>query len=220
MTKQQIIDRHGLAYYEEQKAKNRAAALARYWSDPALHRKTPEENKAARERYLAKPENVQKSRDSTRKYTTASRAADPEKWKAKWHKAYLAKMERFSQDEEALAAFKASAKARHDAWRDANREHVNAYSRAAAAANPEYRRTIAIAMAHRRRGAGPMDREFVQWLRTQPCVDCGSTERIEVGHIVSVKCGGSNDSSNLIPQCRPCNRRLSSKPHRRALDSG
>ena len=43
------------------------------------------------------------------------------------------------------------------------------------------------------------------------CVACGSTERIEVDHIVPVSRGGSDDIENLQPLCLKCNRSKSAK---------
>lgn len=38
------------------------------------------------------------------------------------------------------------------------------------------------------------------------CVQCGSTDRLEVDHVVAIARGGSNDIENLQTLCLPCNR--------------
>lgn len=221
MTKADLISLYGEVWYEEQQRKNREAAYARYHANPEACQKTPEENKAAQERWLAKPGNREKNRERNRKFLAEKFAAmtDDER-KAAYNAAYRRKRVKMASDPAYRAKEIEARKVQHLAWRDANRDHVNANSRKWGAANPEYKRTIAIVMSHQRRGAGPMDREHVAWIRTQPCIDCGSTERIEVGHMLPVKLGGTNDPANLIPQCRACNRRLSSKAHRLAESVG
>lgn len=37
------------------------------------------------------------------------------------------------------------------------------------------------------------------------CVKCGSTERLQIDHIVPVKNGGPDDRENLQVLCQPCN---------------
>ena len=217
MTKVEIIARYGQAYYDAFLEASRQRAKARY--DAGLRTPQSKINEAVR-RHRAKPENAAKHNAYNRAYMAAQRAAmTPEERKALDHERWLRIQARRQRDPAFDAAFKAQAKARHDAWREANREHVNASSRAWRAANREYVRTVGVVQAARRRNGGKIDREFVAWLREQPCVDCGSTERIEVGHIIPVRGGGTNDPINLIPQCRPCNRRLSSKPHRLASEN-
>jgi len=39
------------------------------------------------------------------------------------------------------------------------------------------------------------------------CANCGSSERIEADHRIPLYRGGSNEISNILPACRPCNRR-------------
>jgi hypothetical protein len=39
------------------------------------------------------------------------------------------------------------------------------------------------------------------------CAMCGSTDNIEIDHIIPISKGGTGDEVNLQPLCRPCNRR-------------
>jgi len=213
MTKAEMIARYGQEWYDEQAAKNRARAKAAY--DAGVRSTAPPEvlrarTKASRlkkhEQYKARERAHAAEVRSTPEGKARQREAGAKHWRKKQD-------ERLANPE-LHVAYKAERKAYHDVWREANREHVNASSRAWAAANPEYRKTIAIVMAHKRRAAGPIDFAFVAWIKQQACIDCGSQEKIEVGHIVSIKLGGTNDPANLIPQCRSCNRRLSSHPHK------
>jgi 5-methylcytosine-specific restriction endonuclease McrA len=52
-------------------------------------------------------------------------------------------------------------------------------------------------------------REWEQLLRAHEgrCAYCGATERIEADHRQPLCRGGSNDIRNILPACRPCNRR-------------
>jgi 5-methylcytosine-specific restriction endonuclease McrA len=206
MTKADLIHLYGAEWYARQQALNRERAKKRYHEHPEL-RPTREVAKARQAKWLSKPENLAKHRARMAAHMRLKRAAMTPEERSAYYKAYRKPL---------TAEQKCKAKARHNAWREANRDHVNERSRAWRAANPEYVRTIGIAMASQRRGAGPVDRELIAYLRSQPCVDCGATERIEVGHVIPVRDGGTNDPANLIPQCRSCNRKLSSKSHRLA----
>lgn len=37
------------------------------------------------------------------------------------------------------------------------------------------------------------------------CVHCGSVEHLTIGHIIPVEFGGSNQPSNIQPECLTCN---------------
>jgi 5-methylcytosine-specific restriction enzyme A len=37
------------------------------------------------------------------------------------------------------------------------------------------------------------------------CVHCGATTDLTIGHIIPVQFGGSNEPSNIQPECLPCN---------------
>lgn len=37
------------------------------------------------------------------------------------------------------------------------------------------------------------------------CAYCGSTERIEMDHVVPLSKGGQHVASNIVPACKPCN---------------
>jgi 5-methylcytosine-specific restriction endonuclease McrA len=68
-----------------------------------------------------------------------------------------------------------------------------------------------------RRAGGPVSKAFVRFLKAQPCIDCGTTERIEVGHLIPVVRGGTNHPCNLVAQCRTCNARQGANIHPRAM---
>lgn len=51
----------------------------------------------------------------------------------------------------------------------------------------------------------PELREFISQMLKQPCVYCGSTERISIDHVVPLSRGGKHEASNLAPACLPCN---------------
>lgn len=220
MTKAQLIDKYGQAWYDEQKSKSRERTLQRYHEHPEL-RQSLEYRREVAARWRSKPENAAKKRAESREYMRAKLAAmTPEERSALARKQYAGRRAKMAVDPNYAAQQMALDKARHDAWREANRDHVNEASRKWRAANPELSRSMVVAAQARRRILGPIDTKLVAWLRKQPCVDCGATEMIEVGHVIPVKLGGTNDPDNLIPQCRSCNRRLSSRPHRTAARNG
>lgn len=43
------------------------------------------------------------------------------------------------------------------------------------------------------------------------CVYCGSTETLEIDHVIPVCQGGTNDIENLVTACRHCNRSKSGR---------
>ena len=43
------------------------------------------------------------------------------------------------------------------------------------------------------------------------CLKCGSTERIEVDHVIPIALGGRNEKENVQPLCRTCNARKNDK---------
>lgn len=89
---------------------------------------------------------------------------------------------------------------RHKEWREKNRAKSLQYWH-----------------AHRTRKFGPdADLTAEQWLvilntAGHKCVYCGTTEALEVEHIVPVSRGGRHTASNVEPACRRCNGRKSNK---------
>lgn len=55
------------------------------------------------------------------------------------------------------------------------------------------------------------NREEVMAASGGQCAACGTTESLEIDHIVPVSRGGTNERENLQVLCRPCNRRKRSK---------
>lgn len=56
------------------------------------------------------------------------------------------------------------------------------------------------------------DREFLDYVKTKPCLACGSSQDIDPCHVRSVGAGGIDDWWNVIPMCR--------KHHRLQHDRG
>jgi len=44
------------------------------------------------------------------------------------------------------------------------------------------------------------------------CIYCGSTERLELDHVIALSNGGPNCESNLVIACKPCNSSKNAKP--------
>ena len=64
------------------------------------------------------------------------------------------------------------------------------------------------------------------------CFNCGSTESVEIHHIVALKCGGTNNPSNIVALCHRChcaahhsrhirdycNKKITGRPHKVSKD--
>jgi 5-methylcytosine-specific restriction endonuclease McrA len=84
-------------------------------------------------------------------------------------------------------------KARKKRYRERNREAV---------ANREREKTY----ARRAKQKGSPELALLMGeLVKQPCVYCGSTERITIDHVVPLSRGGKHEAENLAPACLPCN---------------
>lgn len=91
---------------------------------------------------------------------------------------------------------RAEAKARHEAWRDANVEHVRAYSLKM--------------MRARKVGRTAEGIEFVDILRHDPCSYCGGPAG-HIDHIEPLAFGGENSWENLAAACKSCNSKKKTK---------
>lgn len=107
------------------------------------------------------------------------------------------------------------------AWQAENRERCLEYSRRTYAKTPEVqkarRRRYYEANRHRWIGYNharralegkttPEVQALIGELRARACVYCGSTEKIEIDHVVPLARGGKHEPENLAPACRSCNR--------------
>lgn len=102
-------------------------------------------------------------------------------------------------------------KVRHYAWVEKNRKHVNAYN-VARYASSEKERNVKIAAARRRAGvqravsSNTVTSKDIQRIKSSACVACGSTENIEIDHVIPISRGGLHSVGNLQPLCMRCNR--------------
>ncbi len=93
---------------------------------------------------------------------------------------------------------RAREKARHLAWRNANREHVRLTSRL-------------IGNRHRAKYPARQKRYGAdEWADTMAafghrCGYCGSAGKMTVEHVTPVCKGGLTEPDNIIPACMPCN---------------
>jgi 5-methylcytosine-specific restriction endonuclease McrA len=58
---------------------------------------------------------------------------------------------------------------------------------------------------------GTVTAKVYKRLKKMPCVVCGSSEKIEVDHILPLSRGGAHSINNLQPLCRFCNASKGSK---------
>jgi 5-methylcytosine-specific restriction endonuclease McrA len=92
----------------------------------------------------------------------------------------------------------------------ANAEYYREKSRRYHAEHPERTREYGA----RRRAAmagGSVPKSVVRGLLKDPCAYCGSTEDIEIDHIIPLSRGGKHEPDNLAPACRSCNRSKGAK---------
>lgn len=54
--------------------------------------------------------------------------------------------------------------------------------------------------------------KFVEYTGSR-CFDCGIKSKMTMGHLQPVSKDGSNDITNIIPQCRSCNSKQHNHPH-------
>lgn len=98
-----------------------------------------------------------------------------------------------------------------------NKERLNSMSRAWAKNNRSYRNYI----QQVRRAAGSIS--YLEWNKLltdqDKCVHCGSSENLQVDHIVPVALGGKTELSNLQVLCKLCNcsKGIGEKPKRIGL---
>lgn len=99
-----------------------------------------------------------------------------------------------------------------------DREKHNAKAAERARNNRPYRNYL----QQMRRAAGELT--YAQWLELTAggvCAHCGSTERIQVDHIIPIIRGGKTESGNLQLLCAPCNQSKGAgeKPKRHLMKS-
>lgn len=61
------------------------------------------------------------------------------------------------------------------------------------------------------RYVSPKIRKLIMQLGYYECAKCGSTERLEIDHIIPVSRGGGNEYGNLQVLCKTCNLKKSNK---------
>ena len=233
MTKAQYIAKHGEAAYAAKLAARRtpegralrSAYMKRYYAAKHGGNVRPMKTRGIvgvrdgtyQAQYAQQPDVKLSNRDRARAIYQALNAAEKQLYRTKQNQRRREARAALKADLVALEAFKAKAREKHLAWRDENRDHTNAKSREWAQLNPEKIRAISIAATHKRRGGGKMNPLYVRFLKTQPCLDCGSIENIEIGHLIPLTKGGTNHPLNLVAQCLKCNRRLNAKVHPKAM---
>lgn len=211
MTKAEIIARYGQEYYDACQARQKANLKAKYASMPAEERNAVYR---ARKDYVAQWRKDHPER-SAALYRKAALAAyykmSPEQRLEVARKARAARKAKLAADPAFAKAQAEKQSARAARWDAAHPGVRNERTKAYEKANPHVKR----AAKHARRALGNIDPKFVQFLRSQPCADCGAEGKSTIGHLIPVKRGGTNHPCNLIAQCRSCNSKQNAKVHPR-----
>jgi 5-methylcytosine-specific restriction endonuclease McrA len=152
-----------------------------------------------RERYSSDPDFADRVRKSNRESYERNR----DRWRDGRRRYYVAHRDDLLQRQRERNRKKYAADPRaaldyYKDWRLRNLDRARAYVR--------------VAGNKRRAAAAGTHFTFEEWealLKAHDgrCAYCGSTGRIEADHRVPLCRGGSNEISNIIPACRPCNRR-------------
>jgi len=204
MTKKEWIARYGLAHYEAHLAKSRAAAKVWYYAKPD-RRKTPEQNAAAVSKWFANPQNAAKQQAKNRASMKSRYAAmTPEERRAIYEKRLDARRAKRAASAAYHEDSKVKQTARHAEWRHRN---------------PTKRSVLDEKARESRRAAGKVNRKWIAFLRTQPCLDCGVfiEGKMTIGHLIPIARGGTNGEQNLVSQCSACNSKQHSNFHPRAM---
>lgn len=173
---------------------NKSAGDGRHsWCRPCCYaasqdwreRNRQRQRQAERARYAANPEN---GRAKSRRWRERNRKATREAARK-----YYAE----NQGERLVYAKK---------YRELNRSLIRKRARERYAANPGLYRLRA-----RERAFTGETAAYVAELLEQPCAYCGSTEQIEIEHVVPYSRGGKTEPDNLVPACLPCNRSKGAK---------
>ena len=91
-------------------------------------------------------------------------------------------------------------------WRDTNRDKVNAQKRARRAANADRYRELARAHYEQNKETAINNAARRAATKKQASIYLGSSELIEIDHVIPLARGGSHSIGNLAPACRSCNR--------------
>lgn len=183
----------------EQRERHREA-VRRY---RARHRETPEQRERKREyhrRYRA--EHLEQRRAYDRKYQQRNRDHLRE-YKRVY---YAANKERLSADHRRLTDPEGHAR---------RLVQIAEWAREWARRNPEKAARNRVAATERRRErkrTAPGSHTIEQWAHLVAayggcCAYCGASGRMEPDHRIPLSRGGGNDIANILPACRPCNRR-------------
>lgn len=104
-------------------------------------------------------------------------------------------------------------KASQKKYRAANLEKTKAYSVKYQLANPEKIRASTSARRAKKlaNGVYQISNKELERLYSSPCFYCGSTESIQMDHVIPIKKGGTHGIGNLVPACQKCNYSKGSK---------
>jgi 5-methylcytosine-specific restriction endonuclease McrA len=91
----------------------------------------------------------------------------------------------------------------HRAYRDKNRDKINALSRGWGKRNRKYRNYIQ--QLRRAVDRLPVKARKAIIAAAKKCAHCGTTEKLTIDHIVPLSRGGSADGKNIQVLCAPCN---------------
>lgn len=166
--------------------------------------------RAKRQSILANPAWAEELKRKEAEWRNANREKLRERQRL-WRETNLERSREIKRNSYARNRDEINAKQREENRTEARKEFMREYLRKHRADNPELYRAYVHTRRARASGGKYTPEEWDAKLAefSGSCAYCGSEELITRDHVIPLSRGGTNDISNIVPACRPCNFRKS-----------